>query len=173
MTSKGSILVELYPDKAPKTVESFLANVASGFYDGTIFHRVIPGFMIQGGGFHPDLTLKPPPGLLENEADNGLSNRRGTLAMARRPEPHTASVQFFINQVDNLGLDHRAKTDGRSWGYTVFGRVLEGMDVVDAIASVRTTQRGSMGNVPLEAITIEKATQLDAGHGEETRQSAE
>ena len=153
-TSKGKIVVELFPDKAPKTVANFLQYVKAGFYDGVIFHRVIPDFMIQTGGFTSDMTQKPNKGPIKNESDNGLHNERGTLAMARLTEPHTASSQFFINLKDNRSLDHSP----RGWGYTVFGQVVEGMDVVDAIATVRTTTKGPHGDVPVEPILIKKAS---------------
>ena len=154
-TSKGKIVVELFPDKAPKTVANFLQYVKSGFYNGVIFHRVIPDFMIQTGGFTPDMTQKPNKGPIKNESDNGLHNERGTLAMARLSEPHTASSQFYINLKDNnRSLDHSS----RGWGYTVFGKVVEGMDVVDAIATVRTTTKGQHGDVPVEPILIKKAS---------------
>ena len=158
-TSKGKIVVELYADKAPVTVENFLAYVKAGHYNGTIFHRVIPGFMIQGGGFAADMTQKPTRATIKNEADNGLRNTRGTLAMARTPDPNSASSQFFINVADNRSLDHTGKTpDG--WGYAVFGKVVEGMDVVDAIVGVPTTSKGSYQNVPREAVTIKSAQLL-------------
>jgi cyclophilin family peptidyl-prolyl cis-trans isomerase len=157
-TAKGKIVVELFPDKAPLTVANFLLYVKSGFYDGVIFHRVIPNFMVQTGGFTPDMKQKPTKGQIQNESRNGLSNERGTLAMARLSEPHTASSQFFINLKDNRSLDHSP----RGWGYTVFGRVVEGMDVVDAIATVRTTTKGPHGDVPIEAITIKKASVVAA-----------
>ena len=169
VTSKGSIVVEVYPDKAPKTVKAFLANVASGFYEGTIFHRVMRGFMIQGGGFGSDLNQRPTTVLLENEADNGLSNDRGTIAMARRNEPHTASVQFYINHVDNPALNHTSKVDGRTWGYTVFGRVLEGMEVVDAIAAEPTQRKSYFANLPVDTVSIEKANWLNGPPPEVTR----
>ena len=154
-TSKGKIVVELFPDKAPKTVANFLQYVKSGFYNGVIFHRVIPDFMIQTGGFTPDMTQKPTKGQIKNESDNGLHNERGTLAMARLTEPHTASSQFYINLKDNSrSLDHSP----RGWGYTVFGKVVEGMDVVDAIATVRTATKGQHGDVPVEPILIKKAS---------------
>jgi peptidyl-prolyl cis-trans isomerase B (cyclophilin B) len=156
-TSKGKIVLELYPDKAPKSVENFLQYVRSGFYDGVIFHRVIPGFMIQGGGFTADMTQKPTKGSIQNEADNGLRNERGTIAMARTGDPHSASAQWFINVANNRSLDHTAKTP-QGWGYAVFGKVVEGMDVVDAIVGVRTTQKGPYGDVPVEPIVIKKAT---------------
>jgi cyclophilin family peptidyl-prolyl cis-trans isomerase len=153
-TSKGKIVVELFPDKAPLSVANFLQYVKSGFYDGVIFHRVIPSFMVQTGGFTPDMKQKPTKGQISNESKNGLRNERGTLAMARLSEPHTASSQFFINLKDNRSLDYSP----RGWGYTVFGRVVEGMDVVDAIATVRTTTKGPHGDVPVEPVTIKKAS---------------
>lgn len=163
-TSKGTIVIELKPDAAPATVENFLGYVESGFYDGTIFHRVIPDFMIQGGGFTADLQQKPTRDPIRNEADDGLKNLRGTLAMARTSDPHSATSQFFINVVDNHYLDHTAKS-ARGWGYTVFAEVVDGMDVVDAIAKVSTTRRGGMSDVPKEPVVIEKATVRTAGEG--------
>lgn len=155
-TSKGNIVVELYQDKAPKTVKNFLDYVKAGFFDGTIFHRVIPNFMIQGGGFTPDMTEKPTRPPIQNEADNGLGNQRGTLAMARTRDPHSAGAQFFINLKDNSPLNHSAKTlDG--WGYAVFGRVVEGLEVVDAIALVQTTSKGMYDDVPVQPVVIKKA----------------
>ena len=156
-TNKGKIVAELYPGKAPKTVENFLAYVESGFYDGTVFHRVIPGFMVQGGGFTQDLVKKDTRPAIENEADNGLRNGRGTLAMARTNAPHSATAQFFINLVDNGFLDFRAK-NARSWGYAVFGKVTEGLDVVDAIATVSTGSKNRMRNVPVEPVIITKVS---------------
>jgi len=156
-TSKGNIVLELYPDKAPKSVENFLQYVRSGFYDGVIFHRVIPGFMIQGGGFNADMTQKPTKGAIQNEADNGLHNDRGTVAMARTGDPHSASAQWFINVADNHSLDHKGKTQ-QGWGYAVFGKVVEGMGAVDAIVAVKTTTKGPYGDVPVEPIVIKKAT---------------
>ena len=154
-TSKGKIVVEVYPDKAPLTVANFLQYVKSGFYNGVIFHRVIPDFMVQTGGFTPDMKQKPTKGQIKNESDNGLRNERGTLAMARLSEPHTASSQFFINLKDNgRSLDHSP----RGWGYTVFGKVVEGMDVVDSIATVRTATKGPHDDVPVEAVIIKKAS---------------
>ncbi len=161
-TSKGSVVLELYPDRAPKTVENFLAYVESGFYDGTIFHRVIPGFMAQCGGFTPEMRKKPTGEPIPNEADNGLANDRGTVAMARTNDPHSATAQFFINVVDNGNLNHTGKTP-RGWGYAVFGKVVEGMDVVDAIVAVRTRRHGMMANVPVEPILIDKASVVGAG----------
>jgi cyclophilin family peptidyl-prolyl cis-trans isomerase len=159
-TTKGNIVVELYPDEAPKTVANFLAYVQSGHYDGTIFHRVISGFMIQGGGLTSDLAKKSTREPIENESDNGLSNTRGTIAMARTPAPHSATAQFFINTVDNKALDHGGVANG--WGYAVFGKVTEGMDVADAVAAVKTTTKQSpegseMSDVPLEPVVIQKA----------------
>jgi cyclophilin family peptidyl-prolyl cis-trans isomerase len=155
-TSKGKIVVELYADKAPATVKNFLTYVNEGFYDGTIFHRVIPGFMVQGGGMKPDMSEKAKSHpTVKNEADNKLSNSRGTLAMARTSDPHSASSQFFINLKDNTFLDRAQSQDG--WGYTVFGKVVEGMDVVDAIAGVPTGSKGGHQNVPREAVTLKTA----------------
>lgn len=156
-TSMGRIVAELDAAKAPKTVDNILFHVEAGFYDGLVFHRVIPGFMIQGGGFTGELAERQSPRPdIENEADNGLKNLRGTLAMARTPEPHSASTQFFINLVDNTALDYTAPTSS-GWGYAVFGRVTEGMDVVDAIAQVTTHTVGRHQNVPVEAVVIERA----------------
>jgi peptidyl-prolyl cis-trans isomerase B (cyclophilin B) len=160
-TSKGNITLELYPDKAPKTVENFLQYVKSGFYDGTIFHRVIPDFMIQGGGFTADMTQKPTKSPVQNEADNRLSNDRGTIAMARTNDPNSATAQFFINHKNNASLNFTGKT-ATGWGYAVFGKVVEGMDVVDAIAQVPTGHKGGMGDVPTQAIVIKKATVVHA-----------
>lgn len=152
-TSLGTITAELYRDKAPISVENFLAYVKEGFYDGVIFHRVIKGFMIQGGAFRPDMTQKPGKPPIKNEAANGLTNDRGTLAMARLPQPDTASSQFFINTVDNPRLNHRS-TRPDEYGYAVFGRVTAGMDVVDKIESVATGTRGSFSDVPTQPVTI-------------------
>jgi peptidyl-prolyl cis-trans isomerase B (cyclophilin B) len=155
-TNFGVITLELFADKAPVTVENFLNYVKDGFYDGTIFHRVINGFMIQGGGMEPGMTEKQTNAPIKNEADNGLSNERGTIAMARTMEPHSASAQFFINVKDNAFLDHRSPTpDG--WGYAVFGRVVEGMDVVDRIKEVDTGNAGYHQDVPVEDVVLEKA----------------
>jgi len=156
-TSKGTIVLELYPDKAPKTVENFLGYVESGFFDGTIFHRVIPDFMIQGGGLTADMKKKDTRAPIQNEADNGLTNDRGTVAMARTGDPHSATAQFFINSKDNAFLNHSAKS-ASGWGYAVFGKVVEGMDVVDAISAVATTRKGMMADVPVEPIVISKAS---------------
>ena len=156
-TSKGNIVVELFAAEAPKSVENFIAYAEAGFYDGTIFHRVIPQFMVQGGGFSSDLVKKPTRPPVQNEADNGLQNDRGTLAMARTRDPHSATAQFFINLVDNAFLDHTAKNT-RGWGYAVFGQVVDGMAVADAIAGVRTGNKKGMQNVPLQPVTIKKVT---------------
>ncbi|MDX1631336.1 MAG: peptidylprolyl isomerase [Thermoanaerobaculia bacterium] len=158
-TSRGTIVLELYPEEAPRTVENFLRYVDDGFYDGTIFHRVIPGFMIQGGGFTEDLRKKPTQPPIENEADSGLENRRGTVAMARTGDPHSATAQFFVNLVDNASLDHRAK-NRRGWGYAVFGEVVEGMDTVDEIAGVETGSRRGLKDVPVDAVVIEEARRM-------------
>ena len=157
---RGVIALELDDVKAPKSVENFLAYVKSGHYDGTIFHRVINGFMIQGGGFTPDMQQKPTNAPIENEAANGLKNDIYTIAMARTSEPHSASAQFFINVKNNDFLNHTAPTP-RGWGYAVFGRVTSGQDVVDAIKGVPTGRRGYFDDVPLEAVVIEKAVALD------------
>ena len=156
-TSMGNIVLELYPDKAPKTVGNFMSYVKSGHYDGTIFHRVIPRFMIQGGGFTPDMRQKPSGKPIVNEADNGLKNARGTIAMARTQDPHSATAQFFINVIDNDYLNHRGK-NARGWGYAVFGRVIEGMDVVDTISKVKTGTKGMYRDVPVDPVAIDKVT---------------
>ncbi len=155
-TNMGVIELELDEKRAPVTVANFLHYVKSGHYVGTVFHRVMRGFMIQGGGFTRDLARKPANAPIRNEADNGLKNVNGTIAMARTPDPHSASAQFFINTVDNPGLDHRSK-DEEGWGYTVFGRVVAGMDVVRAIEDTPTVTIGPMENVPRQTIVIEKA----------------
>ncbi|GIX22043.1 MAG: peptidyl-prolyl cis-trans isomerase B [Gammaproteobacteria bacterium] len=159
-TTLGRIVIELYPDRAPETVRNFLGYVDEGFYDGTLFHRVIDGFMIQGGGFDREFNRKPTRPPVRNEADNGLSNARGTVAMARTADPHSATSQFFINTVDNRRLDFRAPT-ARGWGYCVFGRVVEGMEVVDAIGKVPTGSRDGHADVPLDPVVIERATRLE------------
>jgi peptidyl-prolyl cis-trans isomerase B (cyclophilin B) len=156
-TTKGDLTIELFRDKAPVTVDNFLSYVRDGFYDGTIFHRVIRGFMIQGGGHTADLAEKPAKAPIRNEAANGLKNLRGTISMARESLPDTATCQFFINHVDNPGLDHTAKTPN-GFGYCVFGKVVGGMDVVDAIATVPTGTRQGFGDVPRETVTILSVT---------------
>ena len=150
-TSKGDMTLELDPDAAPATVANFLAYVDDGFYAGTVFHRVIPGFMIQGGGHTADLEKKPTKDPIRNEATNGLKNGRGTIAMARTANPHSATSQFFINHADNAMLDNGPAS---GWGYCVFGKVVEGLDVLDAIAATPTGNQGGMGDVPTETITI-------------------
>lgn len=160
-TTAGPITIELYPDKAPKTVENFLAYVDAGFYNNTVFHRVIKGFMVQGGGFTKGMQQKETRPPISNEADNGLKNERGTLAMARTNQPHSASSQFFINLVDNGFLDHTGK-DLRGWGYCVFGRVTDGMEAVDTIAKLPTGVRQGMRDVPLEDAAILSAKRSSA-----------
>ncbi len=159
-TSMGDIRIELYPAEAPASVENFLDYANDGFYDGTVFHRVISHFMIQGGGFTPDLERKETRDPVTNEADNGLKNERGTVAMARTSDPHSATAQFFINVEYNPSLDHTGTEHTRAWGYAVFGRVVDGMDVVDEIRFVptHTINEGTpeqMGDVPLEPVLIE------------------
>jgi cyclophilin family peptidyl-prolyl cis-trans isomerase len=154
-TTMGKVVLELYPDKAPKTVANFLAYVRAHHYDGTIFHRVIPNFMVQGGGFTPDMQEKPTQAPIKNESNNGVSNERGTISMARTSDPDSASSQFFISVKDNkASLDYR----GPGTGYAVFGKVIEGMEVVDQIVSVPTTTKGSYADVPVTPIKIVKAT---------------
>ncbi len=153
-TNHGQITIELNAEKAPKTVENFLAYVKSGHYNGTIFHRVIDGFMIQGGGFSADMRQKPTEDPVENEANNGLTNDRYTIAMARTSDPHSASAQFFINVNDNDFLNYPG-SDG--WGYCVFGKVTAGTDVVDKIGVVETGRRSMFSDVPVEDVVIEKA----------------
>ncbi len=155
-TSLGEVKIELFAEKAPVTVENFLSYVKDGHYNGTVFHRVIPGFMIQGGGMDANMDEKKTKAPIKNEATNGLKNTRGTLAMARTSDPNSATAQFFINTVDNAALDH--KDNGRGFGYAVFGKVVEGMAVVDAIAKVPTGNKGMHRNVPKEAVLIESAT---------------
>jgi len=160
-TTKGTVLIELYPDKAPKTVENFLRYVNEGKYDGTIFHRVIKRFMNQGGGFTPDFKKVVTYAPIQNEADNGLKNTRGTLAMARTGDPHSATNQFFVNTVDNAFLDHSSKT-ARGWGYCVFATVVDGMDVMDRIAKVQTGANGPFQqDVPVEEILIRKMSVVE------------
>ena len=156
-TNHGKIKLELDAEKAPKTVENFLSYVRAGHYDGTIFHRVIDGFMIQGGGFEPGMKQKPTNDPIENEAKNGLKNEPYTIAMARTSAPHSASAQFFINIKNNSFLDYPGQ-DG--WGYCVFGKVPEGTDVVDKIKAVKTTRTGMHADVPVENVVIEKAEEV-------------
>ena len=155
-TTSGDILIELFPDKAPDTVANFLQYVDDGFYANTIFHRVIPGFMIQGGGFKPGMDEVGTREPIKNEANNGLSNEKYTIAMARTNDPHSASAQFFINVADNKFLDFKSETM-QGWGYAVFGKVVAGQDVVDKIAKVRTGRVGWYDDVPTEDVVIEKA----------------
>lgn len=159
-TSKGTMIIELYPDKAPKTVENFLNYVNAGSYDGTIFHRVIKDFMNQGGGFTPDYKKVETKEPIQNEADNGLKNLKYTVAMARTGEPHSATNQFFINTADNDFLDYTGKTT-RGWGYTVFGKVIEGQNIADVISRAATGAGGPFPkDVPLTQITINKMTEI-------------
>ena len=156
-TNKGTIVIELNQEKAPLTVKNFLSYAESGFYDGVIFHRVIPNFMIQGGGFTPDMQQKSTQANIENEANNGLKNVKGSIAMARTSAPHSASSQFFINVKDNSFLDFTSETS-QGWGYAVFGQVVEGIEVVEAIENVTTGIVGPYSDVPKDAVIIEKAT---------------
>lgn len=158
-TNKGVFDVELNEAAAPKTCENFLQYVRSGFYNGTIFHRVISGFMVQGGGFEPGLQQKETKAPIENEANNGLKNDKYTIAMARTNDPHSATSQFFINVADNDFLNHTSPTP-RGWGYAVFGKVVAGTDVVDAIAAVRTASRSWYGDVPVEDVVMEKVEEI-------------
>jgi peptidyl-prolyl cis-trans isomerase B (cyclophilin B) len=160
-TSLGRIVLELDAVKAPKTTANFVKHVKEGYYDGTIFHRVIPGFMVQGGGLLPNLQDKQKPPSIQNEANNGLKNDRGTVAMARTGDPHSASAQFFVNLVNNAPLNFRSETQA-GWGYAVFGKVVEGMDVVDKIAAVRTTSKAPYDDVPVETVMIKKASLVAA-----------
>ena len=152
-TNKGNFTIELYPDDAPVTVENFLQYVDDGHFAGTIFHRVIPGFVIQGGGFAADMTQKPTRAPIKNEADNGLKNERGTLSMARTSDINSATSQFFVNLADNAFLDHGT----RDFGYAVFAKVVEGLDVIDAIAGVATGNKGGHQDVPVEPVTVSAA----------------
>lgn len=155
-TSMGEITLEMYPEQAPETVKNFLGYVESGFFDGLIFHRVIKGFMIQGGGFTPDMSQKTTGDPIANEADNGLRNDVGTIAMARTGDPHSATAQFFINLENNEFLNHTGK-NAQGWGYAVFGKVTGGLDVVTAIGDVETGRSGPHGDVPVAPVVIEKA----------------
>jgi peptidyl-prolyl cis-trans isomerase B (cyclophilin B) len=158
-TSAGAFDIELDDVKAPESVSNFLAYVAKGHFDGTVFHRVIKGFMIQGGGFEPGMKQKPTAAPIRNEANNGLKNKRYTLAMARTSDPHSATAQFFINAVDNDFLDFRAE-NAQGWGYAVFGRVSAGTEVVDRIEAVRTGRRGGHDDVPLEDVVIQRVYEV-------------
>ncbi|MBU2603496.1 MAG: peptidyl-prolyl cis-trans isomerase [Actinobacteria bacterium] len=156
VTSMGTFVIELDGAAAPVTVENFLAYVDAGFFDGTVFHRVIPGFMAQGGGFSADMKQKPVNAPIKNEADNGLKNLRGTVAMARTSVIDSATAQFFVNVADNAFLDHKAKTM-QGYGYAVFGKVVSGMEVMDAMVAVPTTSKGQMQDIPVTPIVIESA----------------
>jgi cyclophilin family peptidyl-prolyl cis-trans isomerase len=158
-TSKGKIVLELFPDNAPETVKNFLNYVDAKFYDGMIFHRVIPNFMIQGGGFTTDMKRKTTQAPIKNEADKGLKNDRGTIAMARTGDPHSATAQFFINSKNNDSLNYRSKTQ-QGWGYAAFGKVVEGMKTVDAISAVKTKTSGGSRDVPAEPVVIKSARRL-------------
>lgn len=155
-TSMGDIELEMLPEAAPESVDNFLRYAREGHYDGTLFHRVIENFMIQGGGFGTDFEQKPTREPITNEADNGLENKRGTVAMARTYQPHSATSQFFINVTDNDFLNHKGTQSGRTWGYAVFARVVGGMDVVDEIRKVETTMQGPHRDVPAEPVIIER-----------------
>ena len=156
-TSQGTIRLELDDAKAPETVKNFLTNVENGHYDGTVFHRVIKGFMVQGGGFEPGMKQKPTGNPIRNEASNGLKNAKYTVAMARTSDPHSATAQFFINAADNAFLDFKSES-GSGWGYAVFGKVVKGSEVIDAIEQVRTGNRGGHADVPLDDVVITRAT---------------
>ena|SRR6478672_6646891 len=160
-TNKGRIVIEVYADKAPKSARNFLDYVKAGHYNNTIFHRVMPGFMIQGGGFTPEMTEKPTRGPIPNEADNQELNQRGTVAMARTGDPNSATAQFFVNLVNNGFLNFRSKSP-EGWGYAVFGKVVEGMDVVDEIAKVQTATKGMYEAVPVTPVVIKKASLVTA-----------
>jgi len=155
-TNFGVIALDLDAERAPETVKNFLAYVESGFYSNTVFHRVIDGFMVQGGGFEPGMRQKPTQKTIKNEAGNGLKNERYTIAMARTSEPHSASSQFFINVKDNDFLNHTSPSS-QGWGYCVFGKVVQGQDIVDKIKQVKTGSRGGHADVPVEDVVIEKA----------------
>ena len=155
----GTITLELDADKAPKSVANFLAYVASGHYNNTVFHRIIDGFMVQGGGFEPGMTQKPVNAAIDNEANNGLKNDKYTVAMARTQEPHSATAQFFINVGDNAFLNHTAPSR-QGWGYAVFGKVVKGTEVVDAMRAVKTTRKGFHDDVPADDVVMTKAVAL-------------
>jgi peptidyl-prolyl cis-trans isomerase B (cyclophilin B) len=158
-TSAGTLTIELDAERAPLSAANFLAYVNAGHYDGTVFHRVIRGFMVQGGGFEVGMKQKPTQAPIRNEANNGLKNKRYTLAMARTSDPHSATAQFFINTVDNEFLDFKAE-NAQGWGYAVFGRVVEGTEVVDKIEGVKTGRKGFHDDVPLDDVRIERATEV-------------
>lgn len=158
-TNQGAMIIELFPNEAPETVKNFLEYVNSGFYEGTIFHRVIPSFMIQGGGFDENMKQKRGGQPIKNEADNGLKNKIGTIAMARTSDPHSASSQFFINVSNNTSLDFREKTD-RAYGYAVFGRVVDGMRTVNQIRTQPTTSRAGHQDVPIQPVVIQRVRQI-------------
>ena len=158
-TTQGTIRLELDDEKAPLTVKNFITNVENGHYDGTVFHRVIKGFMVQGGGFEPGMKQKPTGNAIRNEASNGLKNAKYTAAMARTSDPHSATAQFFINVADNGFLNHTAPT-AQGWGYAVFGKVVKGTEIVDALRKVKTGRKGFHDDVPVEDVVIEKATVL-------------
>lgn len=160
-TSMGDIKVELFTDKAPISVENFMSYASAGYYDGTIFHRVIGSFMIQGGGFTPDMQKKSAGEPIQNEASNGLKNKRGTLAMARTGDPHSATAQFYINVENNEDLNYTGEGNSREWGYAVFGRVIAGMSVIDSIRYVPTTTRSAFSDVPTEPVIIETVEILE------------
>ncbi len=161
LSSHGTVTLELDAAKAPKSTQNFLAYVAAGHYDGTVFHRVIDGFMIQGGGFDADMKQKPTLAAIENEANNGLKNACYTVAMARTNDPHSATAQFFINVADNEFLNHKSPT-ASGWGYAVFGKVVAGTDIVDKLRKVKTGRRGFHDDVPVENIVIERAVARSA-----------
>jgi cyclophilin family peptidyl-prolyl cis-trans isomerase len=165
-TNLGSITIELYPDKAPISVKNFLEYVNKKFYDGTIFHRVMSNFMIQGGGFTPDMMKKATGAPIKNEANNGLSNVKGTIAMARTGEINSATCQFFINVKDNAGLDYRGDSP-KEYGYAVFGKVIEGMDTVEKIRNVKTTTKGAYQNVPVKPVVIKSVRRIATAEQEE------
>jgi cyclophilin family peptidyl-prolyl cis-trans isomerase len=160
-TNMGDIQLELYADKAPVSVENFVSYAKSGFYDGTIFHRVIANFMIQGGGFTQEMQKKTTGEAIQNEAANGLSNKRGTIAMARTNNPHSATAQFFINVQDNMNLDYTSANNSREWGYAVFGRVTAGIQVVDKIRFVETSSQSPFSDVPVEPVVIDNIEIID------------
>ncbi|MEK9691793.1 MAG: peptidylprolyl isomerase [Rhodospirillaceae bacterium] len=160
ITNEGEIVLELFEDEAPETVANFKKYVVNGHYNGTVFHRVIKGFMIQGGGFEPGMTQKETGEPIKNEADNGIKNEVGTIAMARTNDPHSATAQFFINVANNEFLNHKSP-DPQGWGYAVFGKVVSGMDVVEKIENVATGQRGPYGDVPNSDVIIEKVEEIE------------